>query len=214
MKHSARVAPDLVAVDIPRRAAATAGALVDPGTRALPNGHGKHVRRAQARSWPIWIAGGLCLVGSFVVTLQLSKPSRPPSPAAKALANSRVSDGRSLIAAIKAAGLRSSPNVKGAIDTIERRGSDRIVVKGWAAEVGNGGTPLDVLVFVDGANSLTTQTEGERADIVHAVGLLDAASATNVAFAGSLACSRGQKLMVVAVTQGGDYGYFRPHVCP
>jgi len=215
MKHSAPVAPDSPVVDMPRPPdAATTHAGVSPDARAPPKGRGKRVQRMQARPWQIWIAGGLCFVVSFAVTLQLTKPVQPPSPAVTALANAQVSDGRSLIAAVKAAGLRSSPNVKGAIDSIERRDNDRIMVKGWAAEIGNGGAPLDVLVFVDGANRFTTKTDGERADIVHAVGLLDAASATNVAFEGSLACSRGQTLMVVAVTRGGDYGYFRPQVCP
>ncbi len=165
-------------------------------------------------SWLIWIAGGLSLVLSFVITLQLTKPADPPSPAVAALASSFVSNSRTMMAAVKAAGLKGSPNVKGAIDEIEKLGGDRVLVKGWAAEIGNGGAPLGVVVFVDGASRLTTQTRGARADVVHAVGISDAATAVNVSFQGSLTCRRGQKLFVVAVTDGGAYGYFRPRVCP
>ncbi len=150
---------------------------------------------------------------SFGITLQLTKP-RPPSAAATALAHALVSDSRTLIAAIKAAGLKGSQNVKGAIDKIAALGDDRVSVTGWVGEVGNGGAPLDVLVFVDGENRLTMQTEGRHADVTSALGLSDAATARNVSFQGSLACAHGRKLIVVAVAENGDYGYFRPRVCP
>jgi hypothetical protein len=168
----------------------------------------------RAPSWLIGIAGGLSLVLSFFITLELTKPSAPSSPAVAALASSFVSDGRTMMSAVKAAGLKGSQNVKGAIDEIEKLGGNRVWVKGWAAEIGNAGAPLGVVVFVDGASRLTTQTKGARLDVVQALGISDAATAANVSFQGSLTCRRGQKLFVVAVTDGGAYGYFSPRACP
>jgi hypothetical protein len=149
---------------------------------------------------------------SFLVTLQAIAP-KPPSSAAAALAHAFVSDSRTLIAAIKAAGLKGSHNVRGAIDTITRLGRDRVSVMGWADE-GTDNAPLDVLVFVDGENKLTIQTEGRRVDTLEARGFSDPAPTHTVAFQGSLTCAHGQRLIVVAVAESGDYGYFNPRVCP
>jgi hypothetical protein len=168
---------------------------------------------ARRRRWPILVGGALCGVLSFAVTLQMIKP-KPPSTAAAALARAFVSDSHSLIAAIRAAGLKGSPNVRGAIDALTALGKDRVSVTGWAGEVGNGGAPLEVLVFVDGENKLTLQTQGKHADVTGALGLSDAGNAHNVSFQGSLGCARGQKLIVVAVAESGDYGYFSPRICP
>jgi hypothetical protein len=168
----------------------------------------------RSRSWPIWFAGALSLGLSFFVTLQLTGPARPPSPAVTAMTRSVVSDKRTLIAAIRAAGLAGSPNVKGAIDEIARLDDKRVSIAGWAGEVGNGGAPLDVLVFVDGENRLAMQTEGRQVDVTGALGLSDAATARNVSFRGAVACGRGQKLIVVAIAHSGSYGYFSPRPCP
>jgi hypothetical protein len=40
------------------------------------------------RWWPIWTAGALALVLSFLVTLWLTKPDKPPIPAAKSMTQS------------------------------------------------------------------------------------------------------------------------------
>ncbi len=162
--------------------------------------------------WPTLVSGAACCGLSFIVTLQAIAP-KPPSTAAAALSHAFVSDSRTLIAAIKAAGLRGSHNVRGAIDTITRLGRDRVSVTGWADE-GTDDAPLDVLVFVDGENKLTIQTEGRRVDTLEARGWPDPAPTHTVAFQGSLACAHGQRLMVVAVAESGDYGYFNPRVCP
>ena len=130
------------------------------------------------------------------------------------MTQSGVSDWRTLIAAIKAAGLKGSPNVKGAIDEVARLDDSRVSIAGWAGEVGNGGAPLDVLVFVDGENRLTMRTEGRHVDVTGALGLSDAATAHNVSFHGAVACGRGQKLIVVAIADSGSYGYFSPRLCP
>jgi hypothetical protein len=165
------------------------------------------------RWWPTSLAGLLCCGLSFLVTLELIKP-KPPSIAAAALAHAFVSDGRSLIAAIRRAGLKGSQNVRGTIDAITAIGRDRVSITGWAGEVGNDGAPLDILVFVDGENKLTLQTDGRHPDVTGALGITDAAMAHNVSFEGSLACAHGHRLIVVAVAESGDYGYFSPRVCP
>jgi len=168
----------------------------------------------RTRSWPVWIAGALCLVLSFLVTLQLTKPAKPPGPAVAAMSKSTVSDQRTLIAAIRAAGLKGSPNVKGAIDEIARLDDSRVSITGWAGEAGSGGTPLDILIFVDGDNRMRTRTEGRHTGATGGLGLSDAATAQDVSFQGALACSRGQKLLVVAIAESGNYGYFSPRPCP
>ncbi len=168
----------------------------------------------RTRSWPTWIAGALALTLSFLITLWLTKPAKPPSPAITAMTQSIVSDRRTLIEAIKAAGLTGSPSVKGAIDEIARLDNNRVSITGWAGEVGNGGAPLDILVYVDGESGLTMPTEGKHADVTGALGLSDAATAQNVSFHGAVACRRGQKLMVVAIADSGNYGYFSPRACP
>jgi hypothetical protein len=168
----------------------------------------------RTRSWAAWIVGALALVLSFLITLWLTRPEKPPSPAVKSMTQSGVSDWRTLIAAVKAAGLKGSSNVKGAIDEIARRDDGRVTVVGWAGEVGNGGAPLEILVFVDGESALTMRTEGRHAGVTGGLGLADAATAQDVSFRGTVACGRGQKLIVVAIAESGSYGYFSPRACP
>ncbi len=171
---------------------------------------------ARSRWWPISIsiAGALTLGASFLIALELTRPAKPPSPAVLSLAGSVISDWRTLMAAIKAAGLTGSQTVKGAIDAIARQDERRVSITGWAGEVGHGETPLHVLVFVDGANTLRMRTAGQPADVAGAFGVADAATAQNVSFRGSVACARGQRLLIVAVADSGNYGYFSPRSCP
>jgi hypothetical protein len=42
----------------------------------------------RTRSWAPWIAGALALVLSFLVTLWLTTPAKPPSPGAKSMTQS------------------------------------------------------------------------------------------------------------------------------
>ncbi len=168
----------------------------------------------RTRRWPIWLAGALALVLSFLLTLWLTSPAKPPSPAVQSMTRSIVSDQRTLIAAIKAAGLRGSPNVKGAIDEIVRLDASQVAVAGWAGEVGNGGAPLEIVVFVDGETALTMRTSGPHDGATTALGLSDAATARDISFQGRVECGRGHKLIVVAIAQSGSYGYFSPRVCP
>jgi hypothetical protein len=165
------------------------------------------------RRWLTCAAGGLAFAVSFVIAMRLTQPVRPPTSAMMVLAGSTISDLGSLIAAVKLAGLRGTPDVKGSIDELTRHDNDHVTLTGWAAEIADSDSPLAVMVFVDGRNKLTMQTSGRRPDVTAALGLSDAASA-NVAFQGSLTCSRGQRLIVVAVAENDVYGHFGTRLCP
>jgi hypothetical protein len=167
----------------------------------------------QRRSRLIYLAGGLSLVLSFLLTLQLTKPGNPASASLATLASSAVRDSRSLMAAVKAAGLKGSPKVKGDIDEIKRLDIDRVSLKGWAAEIGRSGIPLSVIAFAEGHGTTPIETQGTHPNLTQSLGLSDA-GAENVSFQGSLTCRRGEKLIVVAVTPDNNYGYFGSRVCP
>jgi hypothetical protein len=168
---------------------------------------------SRSRWWPTLLLGLLCWASSFVITWQFIKP-RPPARAAAALAHAFVSDSRSLISAIKTAGLKGSHNIRGAIEAITAVGHNRVSVTGWAGELDGREGPLDVLVFVDGENKLTIRTADTPFDLSSTVGSDEGGPAHNATFQGSLVCAHGQKLIAVAVAESGDYGYFNPRVCP
>jgi len=169
--------------------------------------------RRSSRSWLTWVVGGLVFGISFVIALLATRPARPPTPAMTMLASSTIPDLGRLMAAVKAAGLKGTPDVKGGIDEITRLDNDRVMLRGWAADVSDRYSPLAVMVFVDGRYQLTMETDGRRPEIAAALGLSDAASA-NVAFEGAPTCARGQRLIVVAVAQSGVYGHFGTRRCP
>lgn len=197
------------------------GKQTEPKLRAARRGQGQTVQSIRSESKPprsprprlTFAAGGLICAVSFVVAMLLTKPARPPTPAMMTLAASTISDLRTLMAAVKAAGLRGTPDVKGAIDEITRVDSDRVTLKGWAVEIGDGSLPLAVMAFVDGHHRLSMETSGRNNETAAALGLSDAAAA-NVSFEGRLACSKGQKLILVAVAQSDAYGHFGSRLCP
>jgi hypothetical protein len=190
------------------------GANIDTKHSDIRRPASQRIPIRSSRPWLTWIGGSAILVLSFFVTMRLTKPAKPVSPSVAILAASVVSDTRTLMAAIKAAGLKGAANVKGSIDEIKRLDDDRVTVKGWAADIANVGVPLTVMVFADGRHTLTVETRGAHAGVVQALGLPDAASATNVSFEGRLTCSRGQKLIVVALTASDLYGHFGSRFCP
>jgi hypothetical protein len=181
--------------------------------RTLQSSRAISTRRKSARPWLVCVAGGLIFVICFATAMRSTRPQRPPTPAMTALAGAAISDLRSLMAAVKVARLRGAPDVKGAIEELTRLDDDHVTLKGWATDVSGGGSPLTVMVFVDGRNTLTMETAGRRPQIGEALGLSDAAAA-NVSFQGNLTCSRGQKLIVVAVAPSDVYGHFGTRLCP
>jgi hypothetical protein len=145
--------------------------------------------------------------------MRLTMPIKPANPGIAVLTSSIVSDAKTLMSAVKAAGFKGAADVRGSIDEIRRLDNDRVTVKGWAVETSNANVPLAVMMFVDGRYKLTTETSGAHAGAIQAVGLPNAASATNVSFEGTLACGRGQKLIVVALADSNAYGYFGSRFC-
>ena len=172
-----------------------------------------HNLRGQRKGTPL-AAGGLSLAASFFTTLYLIEPHLATTPAVAALMQARVSSADSLMTAIKAARLKGSTNVKGTIDEVKRLDDRQVVISGWAAEIGNSATPLTVLAFVDGKVALAMRTSGRHPDVVSVLGASDAPEAANISFQGAAPCAHGQKLIIIAVTDGNSYGYFGTRDCP
>jgi hypothetical protein len=170
------------------------------------------------------VLGISALVGSFLLTLWLTAPgtppankAEPPSLAVEVLAAHLVPDERILRAAAKAAGLQPSDQLRGFIDEVARLDRAQVKIRGWAADLAGQGTPITVLVFANGRNTLGTQTKGSRPDVAQALNLSEA-GASNVEFEGALSCAPGEPLFVVAVTQNNMYAALnqatRPLSCP
>jgi len=153
-------------------------------------------------------------VSAFALVLWLTGPvSAPLNPAITILAKATVSDATSLMAAVQTAGLRGTPNVRGAIEEIKRLDNERVAIKGWAADAAASASSLAIVAFAGGNHVLTTATNGARADIAQMLGLADA-SAANISFQGAFACKTAEKIVVIAVTSARTYSQFRSLVCP
>jgi len=163
--------------------------------------------------WIAYAAGAVSLILSFVITLQLTKPSKPLSPSAALLAKATVLDGPSLMMAVRSAALKGSSRVKGGVDGITRLNNDRVSLKGWAIETGNGGAPLVIIAYVDGKSELVSSTSGRRANLTSVIGPSEAAAAVNAAFEGTLSCPPGHKVIVIAIADDNEYGYFGATAC-
>jgi hypothetical protein len=214
MKHTLMAARDAMTETRMRFGTAERTQIRRSGSRAAPMQSSRLARKSSARSrlFP-WLCGGAILALSFLATMLLTRPVRPVNPGIAVLTSSVISDAKTLMSAVKAAGFKGATNVRGSIDEIRRLDNDRVNVKGWAVETTNANAPLTVMMFVDGRHRLTTETSGPHAGAIQAVGLPNAASATNVSFEGSLACGRGQKLIVVALADSNAYGYFGSRFC-
>jgi hypothetical protein len=162
-----------------------------------------------------WAIGACVAALSFVAVLWLTGPvAAPPAPGIVSLANATVSDATSLMAAVQTAGLRGTPDVKGAIEEIRRLDNDRVTIKGWAMETtASSSSVVTILAFASGHHVLTTPTNGTRAELAKMLGLADASQA-NMSFQGEFACRAGEKVIVIAVTSGGSYSQFRSLECP
>jgi hypothetical protein len=158
------------------------------------------------------MAGGCAAVLGFAVVFWLTSPPAA-SHGAAILAHATVSDAPGLMAAVQTAGLRGSPDVKGAIEGLARIDNERVTIKGWAVDRTAAGAPLTIVAFAGGPHVLTTVTSGPRKDVARMFGLSDAA-ARNVSFEAGFTCGRGQNLVVVAVTADSTYSQFRSLACP
>jgi hypothetical protein len=164
-----------------------------------------------------WVVGALVLILSFTITLWLTKPEVPPEDMIKSLAAAAVSDEASLNAAAQAAGLQYSSYVNGNIEELSRAQANQVSIAGWAVEtpaaITARGAPITVMAFSGGRRIFSVQTKGERQDVTSALNLPEEA-AKNVAFAGRLECSPGEKLLIVGATLSGTYGLVSTKSCP
>ena len=166
--------------------------------------------------WPhsaVAIAGVLVLAISFGISVLLIQPQPATTPAMTALARSTITDLGTLMAAVKSAGLKGSPDIKGAIEEIVRRDGEHVALKGWVADAAGRDPSLAVMAFVDGRSQRTVQTRGGRPDVTAALGLHELASA-DMSFALDLTCNTGHALILVAVAQSDRYAHFGARRCP
>jgi hypothetical protein len=140
-----------------------------------------------------------------------------PETGAALFATFYVSDELTLSAAATASHLRPSANLKGLIDALARLNKGQVKIGGWAVDLGEPGTPVTVIVFVNGKSVFETQTIGARPDLATTLKISDIA-ASNAAFEGVLSCTPNQQLFVVAVTKKDFYTSLapvsNPLVCP
>ena len=164
-----------------------------------------------------WIVGALVLVLSFTITLWLTEPEVPPEDMIKSLAAAAISDEASLHAAARTAGLKYSSYVKGNVDALTRVDANHVSISGWAVEtlaaITARGAPITVMAFSAGRRIFSVETKGERPDVTSALDLSEE-TAKNVAFAGRLECSPGQKMFIVGATLSGTYALLSTKSCP
>ena len=177
--------------------------------RDKPNAPRQHIL---IRPWFTWISGACVAALAFAVVLWLTSPVTTP-PSVAILASATVSDATSLMAAVQTAGLRGTPDVKGAIKWIRRSDNERVTIKGWAMDKTGSSPQLTIVAFAGGTHVSTTVTDGPRKEIAQMFALSDAGS-RNVSFETSFACSPGQNLVVVAVSSDRTYSQFRSLSCP
>ena len=159
------------------------------------------------------------LIGSFLATLWVLD-TRAPTDAAGAdqsdagrLASATISDRADLIEAAVGAGLHSSDSMRGVVDEIRRLNASDVAIRGWLADTGGEGEPLNVLVFAAGKHAGMTQTHGERPDVTQALRLASGAE-KNVAYELSLSCRAGDHLVIVGVGTDKQYLYLSSPRCP
>ena len=184
-----------------------------PGPKRRPSGrtHGETPGKLRIR-WLLLPAAPLAGAFATFLALWLTEPARP-SRAISVMTNSAVSDSTTLMAAVQTAGVQGTPDVVGAIEELRRLDQGRVRLKGWVSDAASGGAPLTVMAFTDGSNVLTAPTSGTRSDVARLLGLSDQAAA-NMSFQGSVQCSRGHRLIVIAITPRNTYGHFGERICP
>ena len=167
---------------------------------------------ALSRPWLPWISGAAAVSLSFAFALWLTSPPMAP-PGVAVLESATVSDATSLMAAVQTAGLRGTPDVKGAVEGLKRIDDKRVTISGWAVDRTASSSALTIVAFSGGRHALTAVTNGPRKDVAQMFGLSEA-SARNVSFEASFACEPDQNLVIIAVTADRTYSQFRSLGCP
>ena len=179
--------------------------LAQPPHKVRAGAAPSNIRRKLITWMPATIAAPL----AFFVALWLTKPGSMP-PEAAILAKATVLDATSLMAAVQTAGLHGATDIKGAIEEIRRVDSERVTIRGWAADAASA-LPLTVVVFAGRTHALVAANEVNV--IAHLVGLSDGAS-TRTSFHDTFACTRGETIHIVAVAADRRYSQFRSLACP
>jgi hypothetical protein len=86
-----------------------------------------------------------------------------------------------------------------------------VTIRGWAADAASA-SPLVVIVFAGKAHVLAA-ADDVKGGVARFAGLSDGAM-TRTSFNDTLACTRGEKLHIVAVAAGRRYSQFRSLACP
>jgi hypothetical protein len=178
---------------------------------------GEYRLMQKGQAFIFWVGGALVLILSFSITLWLTEPEVPPADKIKILGASAISNEATLHAAAGAAGLRNTTYVKGYIEVLRRLDATNVRIEGWATEtttIISKGAPITIMAFSGGRNIFTVKAKGERPDVTAALNLSAEAAKNDVAFAGQLECSSGQKLLIVGATLSGNYAVLETVTCP
>jgi len=163
------------------------------------------------------IGGALIVILSFSLTLWLTEPELPaPERIGLFKAATGIVDEASMNEAARAAGLKNSPYVRGAIDGLNRLDGNTVNISGWATEtvtIVSKGAPVLLMAFSQGRNVLAAETKGARPDVTATLNLSPEAS-RDVAFSARLNCTPRAKLIVVAVSVSGTYNGIGTRDCP
>jgi hypothetical protein len=160
-----------------------------------------------------FLVGGLVvLVGAFLIANWILSMNGG--------LNWKFTDEASLDTVAKAAGYRLSPgNFIGHVEIFKRIDNGNVSIGGWALDLSNDGSPINLTAFISGRAIASFHTDGDRVDIIEAVRktpTANPASAKNTLFASRVSCTPGDKVFVVATTASKNYLLLEPQplICP
>jgi hypothetical protein len=159
------------------------------------------------------------VVGNLVLLLSQPKTTRAhPDPndkrtAVERMASQTVTSYADLPEAAAAAGLRLSRRFWSHLDFIGRADAERVAIDGSLGDTDGDGTPLDLVIFIDGQVVAVAATKGERPDVSPLVGMSNGAE-KNVAFRLTFPCRTGQQPVMVGVGPKDRYVPVRSPPCP
>jgi hypothetical protein len=152
------------------------------------------------------------LFGSFFITLWLTEPQVLDNRSrAERLAAYPISNGSDLAKSAYEADLIPAQRLSGHVDAIRRIDEQKVDLAGWATD--RDGTALEVLVFVAGHLVAMTHTAGERPDVTADLRLGFGAQ-TNVALFANFTCRRGDRPIVVVLSNQKEYMHLQSAPCP
>ena len=168
--------------------------------------------------WFFAIAGASICAASFMVTLWLTEPQQvyegPPVPQRiERLLKAQVFSRSQLDKEAQSTALFTSLGLRAVLDGAVRRPDGKAELYGWAANPGNDGSPIDLVVFIKGRGARIGKTQGPREDVARALNLPELA-ARNVLIKHSIECPLHEEFMLVAIDEKGGYFALAPRYCP